>query len=156
VHERVEFPGLVTLVGLRLQEELFDVRLTVPAKPLTAPMLIVDVSGELTLALSLEGLAAIVKSWTTSVTITVRIMEPLVPVTRTCLVPVEVNVQVSVEMPDPVTLVGERVHEVLFVVRLMWPLNPFTAVMVIVDVPWALTFTLTFVGLAVIVKSCTV
>jgi hypothetical protein len=151
VHERVEFPGPVTFVGLRLQKELFDVRVTVPAKPLTAPMLIVDVPAELTLVLSLEGLAVIVKSWTTTVTITEWIREPLVPVTRTCLIPVELYVQVRLEVPEPVTLVGERVHEVLFVVRLALPANPFTAVIVMVDVPCAFTLTLTVVGLAVIV-----
>ena len=156
LHERVEFPGLVTLVGLRLQEVLFDVRVTVPAKPVTAPMMMVDVPLVLMLTLMLGGLAVIVKSWTASVTFTERIREPLVPVTRTCLIPVELNVQVRVEVPDPVTLVGERVQEVLFVARLMWPLNPFTAVIVTVDMPWALTLALTVVGLAVIVKSCTV
>jgi hypothetical protein len=135
LHERVEFPGLVTLVGLRLQEELFDVRLTVPAKPVTAPMMMVDVPVVLMLTSMLEELAAIVKSWTATVTFTEWIAEPLVPVTRTCLIPVELNVHVSVEVPAPVTLVGERVHEVLFVDRLMWPLNPFTAVIVIVEVP---------------------
>jgi hypothetical protein len=83
----------------------------------------------------LDGLAAIVKSWTATVTFTGWIREPLVPVTRTCLIPVELNVQVSVEVPEPVTLVGERVHEVLFVDKLMWPLNPFTAAIVIVEVP---------------------
>jgi hypothetical protein len=156
LHERVEFPGLVTLVGLRLQEELFDVRLTVPAKPVTAPMMMVDVPVVLMLTLMLEGLAVIVKSWTAIVTFTERTREPLVPVTRTCLIPVELNVQVRVEAPEPVTLVGDRLHEVLLVVRLTWPLNPFTAVMEIVDVPCALMLTLTVVGLAVIVKSWTV
>jgi len=155
VHERVEFPGPVTLVGLRLQDELFDVRVTVPAKPLTAPMSIVDLPAVRMLTFMLAGLAVMVKSWTTSVTITDRTREPLVAVTRTCLIPVELNVQVRLEVPEPVTLLGERV-QVLFVDRLTWPLNPFIAVIVIVDMPWALTLTLTVVGLAVIVKSCTV
>ena len=44
------------------------------------------------------------------------------------------NVQDSVELPDPVTLVGETVHEVLLVVRLTTPVKPFWAVMVMVDV----------------------
>ena len=76
------------------------------------------------------------------------------PVTETCLVPVVVNVHDRVELPDPVTLVGETLHEtVVLVARLTTPVNPFRAVIVIVDVPAALTFTLTLVGLAVIVKS---
>jgi hypothetical protein len=45
-----------------------------------------------------------------------------------------VNVQDSVELPDPITLVGESVHEVLFVVRLTTPVKPFRAVTVMLDV----------------------
>jgi len=56
-----------------------------------------------------------------------------VPVTPTWTVP-PVNVQDSVELPDPVTLVGETVHEVLLVVRLTTPANPFRPVTVMVDV----------------------
>ena len=63
--------------------------------------------------------------------------------------------QDSVELPEPVTLVGETVHDVLLVVRLTTPANPLTAETVIADVPAALTFTLTLVGLTVIVKSWT-
>jgi len=76
-----------------------------------------------------------------------------VPVTETCLLPVVLNVHDSVALPEPVTLAGDTVHEVLLVTRLTTPVNPFRAVIVIVDVPAALTFTLTLVGLAVIVKS---
>jgi hypothetical protein len=54
-----------------------------------------------------------------------------------------------------VTPVGDTVHEVLLVVRLTTPANPLTAVMVIVEVPVAPAFTVTGVGLAVIVNSCT-
>ncbi len=75
------------------------------------------------------------------------------PVTDTCLLPVVLNVHDSVALPEPVTLAGDTVHEVLLVTRLTTPVNPFRAVIVIVDVPAALTFTLTLVGLAVIVKS---
>jgi hypothetical protein len=76
-----------------------------------------------------------------------------VPVTDTCLFPVVLNVQDSVALPEPVTLVGLTVHDVLLVARLTTPVNPFWAVIVIVEVPAELTFTLTLVGLAVIVKS---
>jgi len=56
-----------------------------------------------------------------------------VPVTPTWTVP-PVNVQDSVELPEPVTLVGDKVHDVLLVVRLTTPPNPFRPVMVMVDV----------------------
>ena len=59
----------------------------------------------------------------------------------------------SVALPEPVTLVGATEQDVLFVVRLTTPPKPFTAVTVIVDVPAALAFTVTVVGLAAIVKS---
>jgi len=45
-----------------------------------------------------------------------------------------VNVHDSVELPEPVTLVGDMVHDVLLVVRLTTPPNPFRPVMVMVDV----------------------
>ena len=60
-----------------------------------------------------------------------------------------------VEVPEPVTLVGDTVHEVLFVARPTVPAKPLIADTVIVDVPAAFTLTLTLVGLAVTVKSCT-
>ncbi len=79
----------------------------------------------------------------------------------TVKVPLTVAVQDRVEVPDPVTLVGVRVHVMPVVgliaaVRLTTPANPLTAVTVIVDVPAWLTLTATLVGLAAIVKSCTV
>jgi hypothetical protein len=83
------------------------------------------------------------------------VSEAVVAVALTWNVPVDVKVHESVEVPEPVTLVGERVHEVLLVVRLTIPANPLTAAMVIVEVPAALTFTLTLVGPAVMVKSWT-
>ena len=75
------------------------------------------------------------------------------PVTPTWNVPVEVKVHDRVELPEPVTLVGDSEQEVLFVVRLTTPAKPFTAEMVIAEVPAAFTFTLTLVGLADVVKS---
>lgn len=65
------------------------------------------------------------------------------------------NVQDRADVPEPVTLVGETVHEVLFVARLTTPAKPLTADTVIVEVPAAFTLTLTLVGLAVTVKSWT-
>ena len=72
------------------------------------------------------------------------------------MVPVVVKVHDNVELPEPVTLVGDTLQEaVVLVARLTTPAKPFCPVMVIVEVPAALTFTLTLVGLATIVKSCT-
>ena len=59
----------------------------------------------------------------------------------------------NVELPEPVTLVGESVHDVLLLVRLMTPAKPLTATMVIVDMPAVFTLTVTLDGLALIVKS---
>ena len=61
----------------------------------------------------------------------------------------------SVALPDPVTLVGEMVHEVLFSAKLTTPANPLIPVTVIVEVPAALALTVTEVGLAAMVKSWT-
>ena len=76
--------------------------------------------------------------------------------TPTWKVPAEAKVHDSVALPEPVTLVGETVHEVLLVARLTTPEKPFTAVTVIDDVPALPAITVTLVGLAAIVKSCTV
>ena len=70
VHESVALPEPVTLVGSTEQEVLFVVRLTTPAKPFTAVTVIVEVPAALTLMVMVVGLAAIVKSWTTNVTVT--------------------------------------------------------------------------------------
>src|SRR5205809_615951 len=82
--------------------------------------------------------------------------DPLVPVTVTVTDPGDEKVQERVEVPAPVTLVGVRVHAALSEERLTGLLKPLTAAMVIVEAPAWLTFTLTLVGLAPIVKSCTV
>jgi len=66
---------------------------------------------------------------------------------------VPANVHDKVALPDPVTLVGDTVHDVLLVVRLTTPAKPLRAVIVIVEVPAVLALTVTLVGLAVIVKS---
>ena len=126
MHERVELPAPVTLVGDRVHDVLLVVRLTTPAKPFTAVIVIVEVPAEPALTVTLVGDAVIVKSWTTNVTVTECDRDPLVPVTKTCLLPVEVNVQDRVALPEPVTLVGERVHDaVVLVTRLTTPAKPF-------------------------------
>jgi hypothetical protein len=154
VQERVELPEPVTVFGEILHEVLLVPRLTPRAKPLTGVTVIVEVAVAPVLTVMLVGFAEIVKSWTTNVTITEWNREPLVPVTDTFLLPVDVNVHDRVALPEPVTLVGETVQaEVLLVARLTMPAKPLRPAIVIVEVPGPLTLTLTLVGLAVTAKS---
>ena len=71
------------------------------------------------------------------------------------MVPGDVNVHESVEAPEPVTLVGDMVQEVLLVDRLTMPPKPFRPVMVIVEVPAEPALLVTLFGMAVMVKSWT-
>ena len=67
------------------------------------------------------------------------------------------NVQDNVALPEPVTLVGETVHdEGVVVTRFTIPENPLTAVIVTVDVPVDPALTVILVGLVTMVKSWTV
>jgi len=88
VHDRVEVPEPVTLVGVRVHVIpvaglIVEVKLTTPAKPFTAATVIVEVPAWLTLTATLVGLAAMVKSWTVKVTVVDAELVPLVPVTVT-------------------------------------------------------------------------
>jgi len=76
-----------------------------------------------------------------------------VPVTVTWTVPAAAKVQASVELPEPVTLVGVRVHAVLLLARLTTPANPLRAVTAIVELAAVPALTVTLVGLAAMVKS---
>ena len=69
--------------------------------------------------------------------------------------PVLVKVHERVLEPEPVIVDGVSVHAALLAERLTMPAKPFKPVTVTVEVPGALTFTVTDVGLAVIVKSWT-
>jgi len=89
------------------------------------------------------------------VTVTEWESAALVPVTPTWNVPPVAKVHESVELPEPVTLVGETVHDVLLVVRLTTPANPFRPVTVMVDVAAVPGLNVTLVGLALMVKSWT-
>ena len=63
VQDRVEVPEPpVTVAGVRVQAVLLEVRATLPAKPLRGLTVIVEVPAELTVTLTVFGLAAIVKS----------------------------------------------------------------------------------------------
>jgi hypothetical protein len=61
----------------------------------------------------------------------------------------------SVDVLEPVTLVGVRVHAVLLLDRLTRPLKLFRELIVMVEVPVEPARTVTDPGLAVIVKSWT-
>ncbi len=76
VHDRVEVPEPVTLVGVRVQVRpvaglTAEARLTIPPKPFTAATVIVEVPGTPTLTATDVGNALIVKSWTVTVTVAV-------------------------------------------------------------------------------------
>jgi hypothetical protein len=156
VHESVEAPEPFTLDGDTVHEVLLVARLTILPKPFRLVMVTVDMPAEPALVVTLVGLAVIVKSWTTNVTVVLWARLELVAVTPTWSVPTELNVQDNVAFPEPVTLVGDREHdEVVFVDMLTRPPNPFAGLIVIVEVPGELTSTLTLTGLAAIAKSCT-
>jgi hypothetical protein len=64
VHDKVLEPAPATLVGVKVQLVLLLARLTVPAKPCNAVIVIVEVPAAPAFTVTLVGLAAIVKSWT--------------------------------------------------------------------------------------------
>lgn len=69
MQERVEVPDPVTLVGVRAQAspvggDNVAVRLTIPVKPWSAVIVIVDMPAEPALFATEVGLAITVKSWT--------------------------------------------------------------------------------------------
>ena len=70
VHERVEVPEPVTLVGLTVQDVLLVARLTTPANPFRPVTVMVDVAAVPGVKGTVDGLAVMVKSWTTNVTVT--------------------------------------------------------------------------------------
>lgn len=67
--------------------------------------------------------------------------------------PADARVQDRVALPEPVTPVGLTVHAVLLVANPTAPAKPFCAETVTVAVPELPAFTVTIVGLMVIVKS---
>ena len=70
MHESVELPEVVTLVGVRVHAVLLLARLTVPVNPLSGAIVIVEVPAVPALSVMVVGVAVIVKSWTTNVTVT--------------------------------------------------------------------------------------
>ncbi len=104
------------------------------------------------------GLAVTLKSWTVKGTVTECESEPLVPVTETMYDPATPE-QESVEVPEPPLTdagVNVQVSPVLgetVSVSATVPVKELRGAIVIVDMPLAPAFTVTLVGLAVIVKS---
>jgi hypothetical protein len=68
----------------------------------------------------------------------------------------ELKVHESVALPEPVTLAGETVQEVLFVLKWTSPTKPLTAPTAMFEIPAFPAFRVTGVGLPVKVKSVTV
>ncbi len=163
LHIRLAVPDVVVvrvmLAGLSEHASpsgTMSVRETVPVKPFTAATVIVELASLPAKTVALVGLAVTMKSWTVNVIGPAEWDSPvLVPVTKTWKVPVVVNVHDSVLMPEPTMDGGLRVHAVLLAERLTVPEKPFRPVTVMVEVPGALTFTVTDVGLALSVKSWT-
>jgi len=79
--------------------------------------------------------------------------EPFVPVTATLVTPSEAKLHDSEEFPEPVTLVGEISHDVLFVDRLTRPVKPFSALTERVEEAEVPTLTVMLVGRAATLKS---
>jgi hypothetical protein len=90
------------LAGVRVQVspagDTAEVSATVPVKPLTGATVIVDAAAELTVVVTLVGLAVTVKSVTVMVTVAVWDSEPLVPVTVTVNVVAVADEQERVEV----------------------------------------------------------
>jgi hypothetical protein len=175
VHDSVEDPELAVVVNAILFEdneqvrpvvgETVEERATVPVKPLTPVIVIVEVPAEPTATLTLVGLAATVKSGakvTRKVTAADWDRDPLAPVTLTVKVPVVDPVHDNVDVAEVVvgvrvTLVGLRAHVRpadgdMVSVNATVPVKPLVAETAIVEVPAVPTVTLTLVGLAVTVK----
>jgi hypothetical protein len=130
MHESVELPVPPLMDDwlsehVRLVEFELTERVTVPVKPLMGERFMVEEPEAPALTVTETGLDAIAKSWTMYSTVAVRDRLPLVPVTIMWFVNVDEKVHDRVALPDPVTLVGTVVHDVLFVVRLTTPENPF-------------------------------
>ena len=136
-----------------------SVRVTVPLKTPTAVTVIVEVA-EVPACTAAGEVAAIVKSLLLNVNVAVVEWDsvPLVPVMVTVNVPAVVELQESVDVPDPAMLPGLIAPHVrpagTVSVSVTVPVKPLTAVTVIVEVPDEPTIAVGDV--AAMVKSCTV
>jgi len=146
-HDRVEVwdAPRTMLEGLRVHVrpagDTAEVRVTVPVNPLSGATVIVEVPVAPALTVTLVGLAEIAKSGAApkvKVAVAVWTSEPLVPVIVTVKVLDAVEEQVSVAVPEPVTLDGVIAPQVspagTVSASETTPAKPFSAVTVIVEV----------------------
>ena len=148
LQETVADPDPVTLVGVMAPQVNPDgtvsVRETVPAKPLSAVTVMVEVADVPALTDAGE-LAAMVKSTKLKVAVAECVSEPLVPVTVRVKVPAVVELHETEAVPEPARLVGVMAPHVspdgTVSVNDTVPVKPLTAVTVIVDVADAPTLT---------------
>lgn len=161
LHDTVPVPEPATLLGVIAAQVRPDgtasVNDTVAVNPFWAVTVIVEVA-DWPAFTALGEVAEMVKSWAAlNVKPAFELWEsdPLVPVTMTVKVPVVVDEQESVAVPEPVKLLGVIAPHVsptgTVSVSATTPENPLTPVKVIVDV--ALAPTVADAALAVIVKS---
>ena len=80
MHDSVEFPEPITLVGEILHDVLFTDRLTRPVKPLSADTERLEEAEIPALTVMLVGLAAMLKSLNRNIAVVEWAREPLVPV----------------------------------------------------------------------------
>ncbi len=80
MHDSVEFPEPITLVGEILHDVLFTDRLTRPVKPLSAVTVRLEEAEIPALTVMLVGLAAMLKSLNRNMAVAEWVSEPLVPV----------------------------------------------------------------------------
>jgi hypothetical protein len=144
VHARVAVPDPVTLVGVMVPhvrpEGTVSVRATVPVKPLSAVIVMVEVA--LAPALTVDGDVAAIEKSAAFVKVNVAAVvcdrEPLVPVIVTVYVFAIAELQTRSAVPPPVMLFGTITLHVSPVgtvsVKLTAPAKPFRVATVIVEV----------------------
>jgi hypothetical protein len=118
VQERVEVwdAPRVMLEGARVhagpEGDTALVKVTVPVNPLIGATVIVEDAAMPTRTLAVVGLAVTEKSGTATLYVTVALCDrvPVTPVTVTVKLPLVDAVHESVEPPELVTLVGDRVQ----------------------------------------------
>ena len=140
LQDTVAVPEPVTVPGVIATQTnpagTVSVRVTTPANPLTAVMVMDEVADWP--AFTAAGLdAEIVKLTKLKVAVAVWTREPLVPVTVSVKVPAEAELQETVAVPDPVTVPGVIAPHVkpagTVSVSVTTPAKPLTAVTVIVE-----------------------
>src|SRR5204863_106815 len=113
-----------------------SVRVTTPANPFSAVMVIVEVAEE-PAGTAAGDVAAMVKSRKLNVAVAVWTSDPLVPVTVRVNVPAVVELHDTVAVPEPVTVPGVMAPQVnpagTVSVSVTTPAKPLTAVIVIVE-----------------------